>query len=537
MIFKKISLLFLAASLCLTMSLAACDKNAEKDGDSEKTGNEGNEGEVQNRTVSDEDFEKEPVNAFARALGETLGIKDIPDETEPEKLHLSVDFESESLNIGGDYWEDAASGSAALKLNMPEIFDLGVYADGTEIVFESNSALKGAYGTDLQNIDERIKTAKIWESLGTTYEELFAEMDPEERTMIEEMIKSIGKMDFSAMENDSKKLADEYGKEFMAILNGAKHSAKTEEVELSDGKVKAVVLNYQINGELVKKLAETYKELLNDSIELVYGNMLDSVPEFTESLDEMYEIYEELGNNFDEAFKTFELNLAVASKTGKLVMAEINAENSEDGLYRIVLDLGVEPENSEQYVLNVYQAQELVGEIIYGRENSDGVYKRKAEIRTYDDGSYEIDCIAEAEIINNANEFKIDAEFTEDEYTAFDMSLEYDKESNEFSFSENTSEISFSGSFKYSDDSVEFIVDNFNGDSSMKLTVVLDDNNLPDFPRYVDILELSPEQIQSIAVAFQSFTQNVSAMFGMNYYDDDDYLYGDYEDYGEYDEY
>ena len=93
MIFKKISLLFLAASLCLTMSLAACDKNAEKDGDSEKTGNEGNEGEVQNRTVSDEDFEKEPVNAFARALGETLGIKDIPDETEPEKLHLSVDFE------------------------------------------------------------------------------------------------------------------------------------------------------------------------------------------------------------------------------------------------------------------------------------------------------------------------------------------------------------------------------------------------------------------------------------------------------------
>ncbi len=514
---KKLIAILLSMSMCASFALTSCDeKDEEKDKDKDKEvsaeteeqkdeddgikkkdDNTDENDDTEEAAITEEEVDAAPYEAFIESIsmGEVASIS---------KLHVL--FETDGVEA--ELWasEEGYNESCAFTIDVEDVTDAEIYVDAEEIVVKSDDIFDGnAYGIPLDNIIEDFKNAEFWEFAGISYEEFCEQMVDE---LGFDMIKWLD--EYSEVLGNSATLSKEYEKKFLSILNGAEHTVKIKDVEVNNGKVAAIVLDYTIDSSLIEALGDLYIDLIKEV------PMPDDVfyTTYEEMIDELVTMYDE---NVGDLNITAYMNVLSA----KLVKLTVNVTPVGGDELSIDLDLGKDYTKSEKYILTVDPAGD--GEwcvIEYKRENTDSKFARTATVKTfYPDGKSEVD--AKCEFVynydNGSYELKVD------DTKMFWGTARFSDSTVAGSF--EMDDFWFDFDVKYTETSIEADIES----EAINFRVVIDEEEVPKFPAYTNVFDMGEGAFEELfeAVEDSNFLGTVNDDY---YYDYDDYYY-DYDDY------
>ena len=404
------------------------------------------------------------------------------------KLEIVVDESPENAGAVYDY-----------EINVPGVaeLDLELYANASDIILKSDDIFGGeAYGLHVTNLKEDLKNAKLWEFAGITYDEFIAHMENEIGFDFLAWIGNLGGYLANAAT-----LEAEYTERFIGILDGAERSVKFETVDVADGEINALVLDYVITADLLKDLANAYIDMFGE-MPIPESPEVDFVGTYREGFDMMIE-------SFEESVDDMRIIATVNTATGKISKIAF-AFDVEDEEGKIELDLGKIASESTKYVLTAYGGSESVGTIEYIKEDTE-------------------DKLVHRIVMNSEGEKLVEGVFT------------YDRATGAFDFAMDGMKI-FGGSAVFSDDSVSGTVEiggelfDFNTTSTDTsytfevgcygetiLAFVWEIASLPEFPEYLNIFEMDKEDFEAMAEAVYEFNTRNST------YDEDYVSFEDFE--------
>ena len=532
MFLKRVAVLILAG-LVMTASLAACDEEetsgkddsenvgAEAD-DEEKEGKEEKEEKEEKDLLDEESIDNDPVGAAAASVSEIIGNAFDSEKIagskllSSDKVHMTLNVESYDLTFDMESWSDIKNGKAAASIDIPHLTDLNAYIKNDEIVFESDKILGGkAYGTKLNGIDKRIKTAEIWETLGTSYEDVLSESGEENAEIIEKILEYFGNFE-GFNEKYAEKILDfekDFVNDVMDVLNKADHSVKSETVELSDGEVNALVLTYNVDSKLVGDFADVVVAGIEDYYDLIYGDLIDLASEYYDDPNMMEYIPEYVEDEFESAIEDLSFDFYINKKTGELVKIEANIEFPYSEPASIVVDLGKNPSESKEYnvKITVEDTDEWI-EIVYTRENEADSFYRTAELIYHTDDDYEVIGGIDFSCENDDGTYTVALSVESEGYDIFEAELYLDA-SGEYDltlYQYGMQITNVAGEYKYTGDSFMLSIDEIGGSDDVMIKFALDTEDCPELPKYIELLDMDAEQFLELQTAIMSFSSVLS---------------------------
>ncbi len=419
----------------------------------------------------------EAVSATFEKTLESTPVAFINKAGDAESVHVQASAEMEGQKMAYDLWISGGnSPRAAVQLNAMGIKGTA-YVDTSAIVIECDKLLGNkAYGIGFKNLSKKLENSILPGLMGVATDELLGEMGD-----VVEILENLGKYVKDSVEYMAQTENDIYE----IISDEGNYSAKEEMFSVNDGKVMAVVLDYSITPELVCDVMEEYVTIMLDSpvvseylstfgaygefgVNMFNSGMLDDY--IDEALDEMkdsiYEGFEDMG--VDELPLTVVMNKA----TGAFIYAEL--ENGEGE--KAFIDLGVNPEKSEEWILGIE-----------------------------DDGEdYEI--VITKKFSGNNGEFVIEA-------GRYEL-LRFEISDGRFVLEADGEELA-TGKCRYSKNSLELEIEDALDGADLKL--VIDTKTAPKAPGFKDILTMSMSEFEKLGQTIQTNAMRSMGGMGMMY--------------------
>ena len=185
-----------------------------------------------------------------------------------------------------------------------------------------------------------------------------------------------------------------------------------------------------------------------------------------------------------ETFNGAELTIALNKKNGQFVYAEFYVKDSD---FRAIADLGKDPANSEDYIFSM-ETGGTKTEIIYSRSDDDDSFERALTLK-------------------------------EDDSEISSIYFELSKEDGAFVIRVNSEDVEMGriiGTMKYTDKSVDIVIDELLGEKS-DITISADTTEgLPKVPKYTDILTMSEDELEELADIVKDIESSIpSILYGM----------------------
>ena len=313
---KKLAAI-LSAALCGAMVLTGCSK------------------------ITANKVEKDPATQIAQSVENTFDstIKESPAAVvgtflDKGKIHIRV----EGDDIIYEGWADLSSTpKLAFSADM-DGDDLKGWINADEIVVESEELFDGeAYGVKLKNFEDNYSDSEL------------SDMD-----MMEGFNDAIDEQDgvmalLSNLGSEYKTFKKEFEnakKATYAAFKEGDFEVTTEKIDVNDGEVNAIVLEYEITPEIIEGVLEAGIDAFS---ELTIFETLDI--DIKDELPEIDSIVEQVENSFDElGLDSVPVTIAINKKTGDFIYACVELELEVEGESETVsfeIDLGKEPANSE----------------------------------------------------------------------------------------------------------------------------------------------------------------------------------------------
>ncbi|MBE6571985.1 MAG: hypothetical protein E7656_07045 [Ruminococcaceae bacterium] len=392
-------------------------------------------------------------------------------------VHMSISAKESGQKVNVDFWVSTGKSiNAAARIDAMGINGTA-YLNENALVLECDKILGNkAYGIGFKNLADKLEDSVLPELMGIAADELLGEAGD-----AIEMIENFG----DYVKESAEYLAESENDLYEIISDEGNYTAKEEKFSVSDGEVMAVVLDYEIIPELVSTVAKEYLEIMLDSPAVTnylstfgaYGelgaNMFTSgmLDEYLdETIDQIeydvYDAFEEMG--VDEIPLTIVINKA----TGAFVYAEL--ENNEGE--KITIDLGVNPEKSDKWILSIE-----------------------------DDGE-EFEVVLTKKFAKNNVEIALEADG--DELFAIEI------KGGKLTIEADGEEV-LTGDCKYSKNSFELTIEEVGGEPMQpSMTIAVDTKAAPKAPGYKDILTMSMQEFEKLGQTVQ--TNMMRSMGGMD---------------------
>ncbi len=456
-------LAFTSAALCAAMLFTSCA--GEKGVNSKAV--ENNPGLEVSEAVS---------ATFEKTLDSTP-VAFINKASDAESVHVQASAEAEGQKVVFDFFVSGANNPrAAMQFDAMEIKG-AAYLDTNGIAVECDKLFGNkAYGIGFKNLSKKLENSILPELMGIAADEILGEMGD-----VIEIVENLGKYIKDSVEYMAQTENDIYE----IISDEGNYSAKEEMFSVNDGEVMAVVLDYSITPELVCDVVEEYVTIMLDSpvvsdylrtfgaygefgVNMFNSGMLDDyIDEALEEMkDSVYEAFEDM--DVDELPLTVVMNKA----TGAFIYAEL--ENGEGE--KIFIDLGVNPERSEEWIIGVE-----------------------------DDGE-DYEMVITKKFSGNNGEFSIEADG--DELVKFEVS------GGRFELEIDGEEVA-TGKCKYSKNSLELDIEDALDGANLKL--VIDTKAAPRAPGFKDILTMSMADFEKLGQTIQTNAMRSMGGMGMMY--------------------
>ena len=455
-----------ALLLCPTLLLTSCDK------------------------VSESKVKKDPAGLAVQAVSldfeknETVGA--LENVLKKDTFHIYVEAELDRQTYAADLYSDGTNVALTVSDGLP-IGEASLYFNKKEAIVQIEDILETPVGIRYEDLTrDKILNSVLADEVGFDEDDF----DDETWEAIEKLRDALKKNGVSTkeIEKTRKKIGDSWKK----IISDTKPEITTEKLELQDGVVPAVLTTFELDGDLAADLTDALFDGLQEA---------DILPE--DVLDTYRDATDNIADSFDSTFDSLELTVGIAKKSGKMVYAELNADvRSYD--YTITLDLGKDPEKSEEYLLTAEGDGEEI-EIKYTRKSDKNDISRK--VKCYHNGDVQ-----------------------------FEAKLDWNQKDGDFKLkmSDSWSDISVTGSLIIDKKKIEFSLDDDTGAGIPAVKLLIEtDAKLPTVPKYTSVLDLTEDEIND---AYESCANILYGGYGDYDFDDDwdDYDYDDY-DYDDYD--
>ncbi len=486
---KKLFTVLLAAVMCTSFCLASC-KKAEPVSGGETNPDDFSENRAEN-AITVEEVKADPLAAFDQALSFELdgGIaKTFENIGKSETVHMEMSVpETVKLELWANKKED----------NPGVAFE--AYSEGSDDrVFAHITGKEAAlgvgniaYGVPLDNFKEDFENAKFWDFAVITPDEFYQAIEAELGFGIDELVKNA-----ETFMNEIEAFNEKCDNEFAEILAGAVRKVEICEVELNDGKLDAVVIEYLIDTDFLEDFSYWYLDVLEaNPMNALMAAAEDYGLSYNNAVDQFEEVFDMLISSFDESVEKLCVDAAINPFNGRLCHITF-AVDPDDGIeadteYIVELDLGRDFTKSEKFLVDAYTRYgddiEPVATIALTAKNDGKNIDFAVTAKSYYDGeaSEEVEIAA----------FKADLE--EKRYTVY-----CDEEeiiSGSLEIREGYFSIDFDGtdvklSIDYDDSSFEI---KFEAEGET-LRVFVDDEKLPEAPDYNNLFEMTEEEFYEL---------------------------------------
>lgn len=420
-------------------------------------------------SVSKGSVNKNPGEEVENALSESVNL--VVDKDSPAaianglkssgKIHYIVSKDEYSYEV----WSNS-NAEAAVKIDFDgETVQAYLSNSGIAVKSETLFGEEKAYGIDFKKAGKNLPKSEIWDMLDIDYEDFYDEYG-DEIDAVTDFLGNIGKY-----VNDGKKAVLSAKKEAYKALKEADHSTKDDTVKVNDGEVKAVVLEYDLEKDIIDDVVDAFADGIEEA------KLYDFVDELMPHSNIIDGIFSELKYSASE-LDGCELTVAISKSNGALVFAELNTEYAN-----YTLDLGVNPAKSEEFVLSCEYKNGDLSEIVYERSSSKDSLERVLT-------------------------------FKEDGTEAESFEFELNKKDGSFAlknYFRDTVVSEITGTLKYSDKSFELFVGEIDGEE-IGLTVKADTStNVPKLPKFTDALKMSEEDIEALGETVQENLEKLTA--------------------------
>lgn len=424
--------------------------------------------------VSKSKVDKNPAEEVENAV--STSIKEVIDKDSPaaivnsalksDKAHLKVTADGVDI----EYWLDSGAPGFVAKINIDEN-DAALYFNDSGVAVESKAFLGDtSYGIGFKKIGKNLENSEIWSLADVDYEEIYEEYGDEIDAAVE-LLENLGKI----IKDDNKSMEDAK-KEAYKIFADAEHETTSDTFELHDGEVDAVVLEYELESDTIKD----FFDIIIDGIEDT--RMMSLIDDITGNVN--LGGYKSACDMIAETFNGAELTIALNKKNGQFVYAEFYVKDSD---FRAIADLGKDPANSEDYIFSM-ETGGTKTEIIYSRSDDDDSFERALTLK-------------------------------EDDSEISSIYFELSKEDGAFVIRVNSEDVEMGqiiGTMKYTDKSVDIVIDELLGEKS-DITISADTTEgLPKVPKYTDILTMSEDELEELADIVKDIESSIpSILYGM----------------------
>ncbi|MBE6571986.1 MAG: hypothetical protein E7656_07050 [Ruminococcaceae bacterium] len=479
---KRLFALFLAITLCTSLSLTSCKKKS----DAVDAG----------APITLEEVKADPTGAVERSAAEAsqVGIfKTFENIGKLENVHVSLDIP----NVADvEMWASVAENLKGFAMDLndkqsDQIISANINQKHAAIGYDGKT-----YGIPVENLKENFENAKFWEFADMTPEEFYDEIEDELGISLDELATM-----FSSLGEQLATFESEINEEAEGILAEMEVNVEQLEIETAEGKLDAIVVDYPITTDSLEDICYWYLDVLERNP--LIGSASQIIPgsedEYYDIVDQYEYIFDELIAAFDEYIDSFNIKYLINAANGRLsqFVIEFTSDHMEDpdATYVLEIDLGHDYLTSDTVYINAYtlsDGEKIMDSVIKIAEKLDKKeYSMVITATTYEDGEIE----EEIEIFN------IEADRKNGRYTVSAMGqamLAGDFEAKDGLFSISVDGVPLKLSVEYGEKSFELELEA----ADQSLEFVIDDEKLPETPDYKNIFEMDEDEFEALADLF-----------------------------------
>ncbi len=338
--------------------------------------------------------EKDPAAQVAQSMENTFDstIKESPAAVvgtflDKGKIHIRIEGDD---NVAEGWADLASTPKFAFSIDADD-GDLKGWINTDEIVFESEEFFDGeAYGIKLKNFEDNYNDSELSDM------DVMEGFDDDIGDEAMALISNFGK-EYKTL----KKEFEDAKKATYAAFKEGDFEVTTEKIDVNDGEVNAIVLEYEITPEIIEGVLEAGIDAFS---ELTIFETLDidldkELPDTDYIMEEVEYFFDNLGAD------SIPVTIAINKKTGDFIYACVELELEVEGESETVsfeIDLGKEPAKSEEWVFTFKEGdseEEFVLTKIFEKNNVEIAITEKASgdqpeftpIKlTIEDGEFEI---------------------------------------------------------------------------------------------------------------------------------------------------
>ncbi len=403
---------------------------------------------------------------------------------------LYTDLESKKL-----------AASASVAMDGKEFADASIWVSEKDIIAASAALLEEAYGINLKDAAENIKTSAVVELLGIDEELLESYFEQDEETTIDEKLAK----DIAA---DAEKLAEKVIKKFAkSVKKNAETDKRKETLDFNGDKTKVQAVEITVDGKMLAQIVYDVAEYLKESGEVekiiekyadyLIANYADENNEIAkEDIIDMYQLAVEdvleAKEDIEEEFEDAKISVVAFLNSDCLVGFEIVME---DDSYEVEFSVMAGPTLTDMKELRI--------EI---KENGD----KQTLV-------YAVD-------VNDGKEYSAALKVRDNGKVVTTGSVDWDKKEGDYKLKLETTDrwgdaetYAVSGTLQEVKGTTELLVKKVTLEGieyEPKITVVFDKSDkLPSKPEYTELLTMDEEDILDLVEDIQSEARSLLKMF------------------------
>lgn len=400
-----------------------------------------------------------------------------------------------------DLEREKLAASASVAMDGKEFADASIWVSEKDIIVASAALLEEAYGINLKDAAENIKTSAVVELLGIDEELLESYLVQDEETKIDEKLAK----DIAA---DAETLAEKVIKKFAkSVKKNAETDKRRETLDFNGDKTKVQAIEITVDGKMLAQIVYDVAEYLKESGEVekfidkyadyLIANFADENAEVTkEDIIEMYQLAVEdvleAKEDMEEEFEDAKISVVAFLKSDCLVGFEFALEDDTD-----------EVEISVMAGPTLADMKELRIEVKEGGDKQTLVY---------------------AVDVNDSKEYSAALKVRNNGKVVTTGSVEWDKKEGGYKLKLETTDrwggaetYAASGTLQEVKGTTELLVKKVTVEGieyEPKVTVVFDKSDkLPSKPEYTELLTMDEEDILDLVEDVQSEAKDLLKMF------------------------
>ncbi len=479
--FKRSLALMLAAVLLLGVVFAFAGCASSKDKEPQKTPQE----------VLQDAFQKTNEAMNGKLSAEWLdNLADITSGS------ISLNMGNKEANVDvSAYFDTETSKIAALsKISASgQNIDVGLYLSEKEICLDLPMLLGKPYGMKFDTMEEDLKNSLLPQMLGVTKEEFVKQIG-----QIQEALQEVANLPNG---NNLIQEAEKLTQKVAEILKACEIKQEEKTVKIGGAEQKAIAVSYTMTSNELTQIAEQVINLLDSQLTGFIGQVTGMSADMA-ALESARKQLEQAKKDINEILRDSEakatLTYYINPDNGMIMSILMTVDAKSDGVAEQLsfnVELGVDPAASEAIVIRMGVTDNgLPGSEVTVRIESaekDGVYNGKFAIDLTDG----------------------------DEKQSLSVAVTWDRSSGRYTLSlvqDDKKLVELKGAAKIDENSITFSVDSVVGEGATaetdRIELSLTKNaKVPETPEYTNIVSMSVEQWQELALRIQGLVGSAAA--------------------------